>query len=87
MQQLEINGIGQQKATLTDWKKENNIYTHKLNDETLDHDVQWSCWDEFKCVEEFASDYGYDAIALGKTEKQAILKFCHDNEIKPPFWW
>jgi len=80
-QQLEINGIGQQCMTLDQWKKDNNIFTHKTNDD------RWSCWDEYESVEEFSSKYSYAFVALGKSEKEAILNFCNANDIAPPFWW
>jgi len=34
MQQLGLEGIGQQKATLAGWKKENNIFTERLSYES-----------------------------------------------------
>jgi len=87
MQQLEINGIGQQVMTPDEWKQQNNIFTRELNDDDLDDGVRWACWDEHECVEEFASIYSYDSVALGESEKEAILSFCNANDIAPPFWW
>lgn len=84
--QLELDGIGQQLAKLSDWKKENNIFTHNsmVNDPEYKN---WSCWDEIEGALDFMDKYGYDAIALAHTEKEAIIKFCTDNDIKLPFWW
>lgn len=84
--QLEIEGIGQQKVTLSMWKKENNIFTHN-SPHMPDKKTNWSCWDEYECPGDFISSYSDSAMGYGETEKEAILKFCYDNEINPPFWW
>ena len=84
MKQLTIDGIGQQLTTLAQWKKENNIFTHK-ND--CDDALPWSAWDEIESPFEFADKYSFDAIVRGNSEKQAILKYCEQEQIKPPFWW
>ena len=87
--QLEINGIGQQKVTLKDWKKQNKIYTHLSNfaDDLEGQDLKWSCWNEIECPAEFGSKHSFDAMSLASTEKEAIIKHCARNEITPPFWW
>lgn len=82
--QLEIEGIGQQLATLEDWKKERKVFTHKSDavDET-----PWSAWDEIESAHDFGHKYGFDSMGFGKTEKEAILNYCYQENIKPPFWW
>lgn len=84
-QQLELEGIGQQKYTLAMWKKENKIYTHLADH--MEDDRRWSCWDEFESPLDFGEKYSYDAMAVAGTEKKAIEKFCDENDIKLPFWW
>ena len=84
--QLELVGIGQQKMTLEQWKKDNNIFTHRHYVPTEDEKL-WSCWDELESPHDFIDKYGQQAIAMSMTEKQAILDFCFDNEIEIPFWW
>lgn len=81
-QQLEIEGIGQQLATLDQWKIDNNIFTHKTYCEE-----PWSCWNEIECALDFADKYGMEAICVGNTEKQAVTSFCFENQINMPFWW
>lgn len=70
--QLELE-IGQQKTTLSDWKKDNNIFT-------IDTPCHWICWNEIEDYEEFLSKYG-DAGRYGDTEKEAIIKFCHEKKL------
>jgi len=83
MQQLGIEGIGQQKATLSDWKKQNGIFTHKSDI----CEKQWTAWNEIESPCDFLSEYGGEAFGFGATEKAAILDFCEKENIKPPFWW
>lgn len=85
--QLEIEGIGQQKATLADWKRENDVYTHYSEYMECEDGPAWSCWDQIESPIEFGEKYSFDAIGVGSTEKEAIIKFCSENEIKLPFWW
>ena len=84
--QLGIEGIGQQKYTLSMWKAEHNIFTHH-SPHMPDKETNWSCWDEYECPSDFISNYSDSAMGYGETEKDCILNFCQDNEIKPPFWW
>lgn len=84
--QLELEGIGQQKATLADWKAGNNIYTF-YSENMAGEECPWSCWDEIESPIDFMEQYGCDSIGVGETEKEAIIEFCMDNEIKLPFWW
>jgi len=81
--QLEIEGIGQQKATLSDWKKENKIYTYESNG----IEKPWSAWGEVEAPWDFGHEYGFDKMGLGNTEKEAIWSFCDKWGIQPPFWW
>lgn len=81
--QLEIEGIGQQKATLSDWKRDNKIYT--WHSPGCDH--EWSCWDEIESPHDFGHTYSFDAMGFGNTEKEAILDYCQKEGIAPPFWW
>ncbi len=83
MQQLGIEGIGQQLATLADWKKQNNIFTHK----GIIEDKPWSAWSELESPFDFLHEYGDSAFGFGKTEKVAILNYCEQENINPPFWW
>ena len=80
-QQIEIEGVGQQLATLATWKKENLIFTR------LGNFGEWTCWDEIECPIEFLNRYGGEAIACAATEKEAIRKFCHEEGVELPFWW
>lgn len=82
--QLEIAGIGQQKITLAMWKNENQIFTHNAGSE---EEFPWTCWDEIESALEFGETYSFEAMGFGKTEKEAILNFCEEEKIDPPFWW
>lgn len=85
-QQLEIDGIGQQKAKLSDWKKANNVFTHhSAHVERID--MQWTCWDETDDVFIFIEKYGDSAMGFGSSEKAAISDFCQKHNIECPFWW
>jgi len=81
--QLDIPGIGQQLATLAEWKAQNKIYTQMINSE----DYDWSAWDEIESPHEFGSKFGFDCMGLGNSEKEAILNYCGKQNIDPPFWW
>jgi len=83
-EQLSIEGIGQQKATLGDWKKVNKIYTWN-SPGCGDH--PWTCWDEMESPGDFGDKYGFDAMGFGATEKEAIIEYCEKEEIELPFWW
>lgn len=80
--QIEINGIGQQKYTLSDWKRDNKIFTH--HSYAFD---EWLCWDEYENHEDFIAHYSEEPICSGKSEKAAIQAFCEQENIKQPFWW
>jgi len=84
--QLAIDGIGQQKVTLDDWKKESGIYTHNA-EFTENEGMKWSAWNEYESPIEFLSNYHCEDMGFGKTQKEAILEFCRKEQIKPPFWW
>tara|TARA_Y100001936_G_scaffold248197_1_gene295543 strand:+ start:452 stop:715 length:264 start_codon:yes stop_codon:yes gene_type:complete len=84
--QLEIDGIGQQKMTLSKWKATNDIHTH--NSPHMDEPrLYWTCWGEIKDPAEFLGKYGDHAFGFGGSEKTAILDFCKKHDIEPPFWW
>lgn len=80
--QIEINGIGQQKYTLSDWKRDNKIFTHQ----SWAYD-EWLCWNEYENPEEFIAHYSEEPICAAKSEKAAIQAFCEKQNIKQPFWW
>lgn len=82
--QLEIDGIGQQKATLKDWKSVNKIYTWNS---PRCGDKPWSCWDEIESPGDFGHTYGFEEMGFGSTEKDAIIDYCKKQDIKLPFWW
>ena len=84
MQQIEIEGIGQQLATLEGWKNQNQIFTHKSH---IDDDKKWNAWGETESPFDFLHKYGDSAFGFGETEKEAILNYCEQENIKPPFWW
>lgn len=84
--QLEIDGIGQQKASLADWKKQNKIFTHDAPHMGNDG-PRWSCWAEIAAPSDFLEIYGQDAFGYGGSEKTAITDFCQKHEIELPFWW
>lgn len=84
--QLEIEGIGQQKATLADWKKDNEIYSHKAW-AVLAGDCPWSAWANNPDPIDHLGNHGDHWFGHGETEKEAILKLCEIEEIKIPFWW
>ncbi|WP_417550160.1 hypothetical protein [Methylophaga sp.] len=85
-EQLEIDGIGQQKAKLSDWKKANDIFTH--HSPHMDKaDLQWTCWSEDNDPGDFLGKHGDDAFGFGSSEKAAIADFCHKHNIERPFWW
>lgn len=85
--QLEIPGIGQQKARLVDWKRENNIHTHHCPDIER---APWVCWQgeegEAEAVE-YLEDEGEDGFGTGMTESAAIVDYCNKVGLKRPFWW
>ena len=83
--QLELEGIGQQKFTLSMWKKQNGIFTHKSP--LYDQSHPWTCWDEMESPVDFLDKYGMDSFGYGNTEKEAIEDFCDDNDIELPFFW
>ncbi len=84
--QLEIAGIGQQIATVSDWKKENDVYTHKSWGLPAG-DNPWNAWCGNPDAGDHLNNKGEDAFGFGETEKEAILNLCSKEEIKPPFWW
>ena len=84
--QLELEGIGQQLASLSQWKKDNGIYTHHHYCPDED-EMEWSCWDEFESPLEFIERYPMDAMGYGKSQKSAIIDFCQKEQIDLPFWW
>jgi hypothetical protein len=83
--QLEIEGIGQQKASLSDWKVENNIYTHHAPH--MEGNKRWTCWAEIECPAEFLGQHGDHNMGFGETQKAAIQDFCKLHNVAPPFWW
>ncbi len=83
--QLEIPGIGQQLATLDDWKAENLIFTH--NSGFSDNGLAWSAWGEIESPHDFGHEYSFDSMGYGSTEKDAIVQYCAKVKINPPFWW
>ena len=83
--QLEIDGIGQQRATLSEWKSQNNIFTYHAK--FADDHTKWTCWDKIEDPSEFLGKYGDHCFGFGLTEKAAILNFCQKHRVKPPFWW
>lgn len=83
--QLEIPGIGQQLATLADWKKDNSVFTHHADHMPADENP-WCAWDEIESPSHFLEKFG-DLFGYGKTEKAAIIDFCGQHDIKLPFWW
>lgn len=85
--QLEIDGIGQQLATLEDWKAQNKIFTHRSEYHEVFNGPVWSCWDEIEDPFEFDEKYSFNAMGYGDTEKEAIIDFCINEEIALPFWW
>ncbi len=82
--QLGIPGIGQQKAKLSDWKKENKIYTHHAPHM---EESPWIAWDEFESPHDYDSHYDPDSMGFGKSEKEAITDFCTEHDKALPFWW
>jgi len=82
--QLSIDGIGQQLASVEDWMKEHEVYTHRSNNEYVD---PWSAWDGDPDPAEALGRYGDDYFGFGATQKEAIFDLCKKIEIKPPFWW
>ena len=84
--QLEIGGIGYQKVSLSDWKKENDIRTHHAP-HMKGECPTWSCWDEFESPEDFLSKHGDIWMGFGDSEKEAIMDFCLKCKIELPFWW
>lgn len=85
-QQLEIEGIGQQKATLSQWKIDNSVFTHH-SPHLEGNGFTWSCWGESSDPEQFLSKYGDNSFGFGNSEKSAILSFCNKHNIEIPFWW
>jgi len=83
--QIEIPGIGQQKATLADWKVEHEVFTHKS--EIPQNSNPWNAWMEFESAFEYMHKNNPDDMGFGKSEKDAILNLCDKHGITPPFWW
>lgn len=84
--QLDIPGIGQQKAKLSDWKKENKVFTHHAPH--MADCNPWCAWNEILSPDDYLNRYGGEAFGYGKSEKSAILDLCDkDDDIKLPFWW
>lgn len=82
--QLTIDGIGQQKATLSDWKNQKGVYTHK-SDYSMPE--PWSAWAHSANPLDLLEKYGDGCFGFGNTEKAAILNLCLIENIEPPFWW
>jgi len=85
--QLELPGIGQQKITLTQWKKQNQIFTHHSPHLVEHSNWTWTCWNELENPEEFLSRYGDKAMSFASNEKDAVLCQCAKIGIDKPFWW
>lgn len=85
-QQLSIDGIGQQKATIANWKKENRVYTH-FSAMTSSGGLPWSSWTENPDPIDELSRYGDSAFGFGNSEKEAIIDVCKKQKIKLPFWY
>ncbi len=83
--QLEIPGIGQQLATLDDWKAENDIFTH--NSGFSDDGLPWSAWSGIESPHDFGHEHSFDSMGYGNTEKDAIVQYCLKEKIRLPFWW
>ncbi len=82
--QLELDGIGQQLATLEGWKEENKIFTRDTHE---NKDLPWIAWDEIESPYEFSYKYSFMDMAFGSTEKEAIENYCQQESIRLPFWW
>lgn len=84
--QLEIEGIGQQLATLADWKKDHAVFTHKS---WASHhgEKPWNAWAGNPRPLDHLETNGEGAFGFGETEKEAILNLCEKENIEPPFWW
>ena len=83
--QLEIEGVGQQKMTLNDWMNAHTIFTHHAPH--MNGDKRWTCWDEFRDPGEFLGCHGDHCFGFGSSQKEAVMDFCKNHEIEPPFWW
>ena len=85
--QLPIPGIGQQKMTLCQWKKDNQIFTHHAPHMVESGSMSWTCWGGLESPSEFASLHGEQQMAFASSEEDAIQIYCSKHNISLPFWW
>jgi len=83
--QLEIDGIGQQKYQLSDWKREHKVFAHHAPHM---EESTWSSWHGIDCPSEFLGRYGDSAFGFGMTERECLDDLLEKwPDIPRPFWW